>query len=187
MDLTSVANVRAYAELDVSDISDTDLGNLVTRASAVIRGYCSRDITDEGPYSETFDGPGGAKFVPVQWPVTAVSAVSVDGYAIPAATTATAPGYVFSQGVVSLRGYRFNAGVANCTVTYEAGESSVPADVEQAAILTVLEAYNQACRDTAIRSESVNKGVYQATYAPMAIPEQAKAILNQTPYVRRWS
>lgn len=185
MDLTSVANVRAYSGLSTSDISDVDLGNLVTRASAVIRGYCSRDITSEGPYSETFDGQGGVKFTPEQWPVTAVSAVSVDGVTVLPATSATAPGYAFSSGAIALRGYRFARGVANCTVSYSAGEASVPPDVEHAAILTVLAAYNAAPRDPAVRSESIN-GSYQATYAPMAIPADAKAILDQTPYVRRW-
>lgn len=188
MDLTSAANVRAYAGLSTADISDVNLGILVSRASAVIRGYCSRDITAEGPYTETFDGPGGARFCPVQWPITAVSAVSVDGLPIPAATTATAPGYVFTSGQIALRGYAFPRGLANCTVVYTAGEASVPADVEHACILTVMEAYNAACRDPAVRSEALPGGMgYQATFTPMSIPAPAKAILDQSPYVRRWS
>ncbi len=187
MNLTSVAAVRGYSGLAASDISDYELGNLVTLASAVIRGYCSRDITAEGPYTETFDGNGGAKFVPQQWPVTAVSSVTVNDQAIPAATSATAPGFVFSAGAVGLRGYRFSCGMANCTVAYTAGQGIVPADVEQACILTVLAAYNAATRDPAVRSEVVNHGVYQATYAPLEIPADAKLILDQTPYVRRWA
>lgn len=187
MDLTSVANVRAYAGLTTSDISDTDLGNLVSRASSVIREYCSRDITDEGPYTEEFNGTGGVRFIPQHWPVTAVSSVSIDGVTIPAATSATANGHTFSQGVIALRGYRYNRGVVNCSVTYSAGEATVPAAVEHAAILTVLAAYYAACRDPAVRSESVPGINYQATYVPLAIPEDARLILNQTQYVRRWS
>ena len=186
MDLTTVANVRAYTGLTTDDISDVNLGLIVTRASEIIREYCSRDITNEGPYTETFDGNGGAKWLPVQWPLTAVTSITVDGVPVQAATSVTSSGYRFNRDGIVLNGYSFGKGLLNCEVTYGAGESPVPASIEQACIIVVWEMYNAACRDPAIRADQL-KGTYHAQFEPMVIPVEAKAILDQSPYVRRWS
>lgn len=185
MDLTSVANVRAYGAVLPADISDADLQALVARASAIVRGYCSRDITSAS-YSETFSGAGGTVWAPTHYPVTAVASVTVDDRAIPLAGNTSMAGYRFGDSFVVLRGYRFERGAYNCCVSYTAGVAVVPDDVEHAVILTVLAAYRGAERDPAIRSENDSGAMYQASYLPMNIPNEARQILDRSPFVRRF-
>jgi hypothetical protein len=182
-DLTTVAAVKAFGNITTS-ADDSLLAALVGRASDIIRGYCARDIT-QGAYVETIDGGGSSAWMATQWPVTAVSSVTVNGNAIPASTGPTTGGYAFSPDKVVLRGYRFDRGALNVTIAYTAGMAIVPDEIEHVAILTALDAYRGRERDGAIRSES-EPGVYSASYAPMSINDAGKQILDHSPFVRRF-
>jgi hypothetical protein len=132
-DLTTLPNVRAW--LNVSgNTDDALLSRLITSVSAATISYLSRGILT-AIYTQTFNGNGRDRWTFSQYPVTAVSSVSVNGSTISAASSSTASGFVFDETTLYLRGgYRFCQGVQNVTVVYTAGYAIVPTDVEQACI-----------------------------------------------------
>lgn len=133
-DLTSLSDVKAYLGL-TSDGSDATLVALVTSVSRAIYSALQRTSLLPQAYSETFDGDWARAITLKNWPVTAVSAVTIDGVAIPAsppliANQSWTSGYVFDPwdgsvpGVMqrlSFRGYRLCPGRQNVIVAYTAG------------------------------------------------------------------
>ena len=183
-DLTVLANVRAYGNVATTDYGDSDLGALITRASALVRNYLGRDVL-AGSYTESFDGPGGLSWLPRQWPLTGVTSLTIGTLTVPAAADTVQCGYRFNQDRIVLQGFRFIDGALNCTCSYSAGVAVVPDDIEQATILTVLDAYRSREREGSVRSES-EPGVISAGYTPMALSQTVKDILNASPFCRRF-
>jgi hypothetical protein len=113
--------------------SDAVLVRLITACSAWIEKYLNRSIAS-ADYAGRFDGHGGSRLMLPDYPVTSVSSVTVDDISIPPAPDSVSSGFVFSPYGVYLRGYLFNRGSRNVQISWTAGYSSVPADIEQAAI-----------------------------------------------------
>lgn len=135
-DLTTATAVKAYGSISGAEL-DALLALLVTRASAMVEAYLCR-VVKEATHTETRDGNGGAAMLLRQHPVSSVSAVTINGAEIPAATTFDGPGWRLAGRVVTLNGYRFARGIGNVVVTYVAGYAAVPPDIEQACIEAVL-------------------------------------------------
>lgn len=145
-DLTSLASVKAYLGI-TTDASDPVILALVTNVSRAIYSALQRTSVLPQAWSETFDGDGARAITMKNWPVTAVSAVTINGVAIPVSPPwvvgqSYTPGYVVDSwdgsvpGVmqrVSLRGYRWSPGRQNVIIAYTAGyqitgeAASVPA------------------------------------------------------------
>lgn len=154
IDLTTVQAVAAY----IGGIDGTDpavnslLQSLVTAASAFASQYCSRDFRS-GTISETYNGLGTQRIILRRAPVSAVSALSIDGISISARTTPGAAGFVFDDtGTVYVDGCTvFTRGWQNVAVTYTAGwvtpgqalatspvgTVTLPLDIQQAVIEVV--------------------------------------------------
>jgi uncharacterized phiE125 gp8 family phage protein len=176
--LCALADVKAFLGITGS-ATDAVLQSLVTNASALIESYCSR-VFARATYTETRNGNGGSRLFLANSPVSAVSAVAIDGQTIPAASGPLTTGYAFDAGVIYLRGYCFNRGVQNVTVSYTAGFATVPADVAQACIELVAAKF--AKRDR-IDKQSETLGTQQTiSYSMADMPAQVKAALN--PYVQ---
>jgi hypothetical protein len=79
MALTTKDNWRAYTGVAVADCSDALLDQLIARAQDAIEKYCSR-LFDSDTYRERFDGDGDTSLFLNQWPVTAVTMVSVGSH-----------------------------------------------------------------------------------------------------------
>jgi hypothetical protein len=76
MALTTKDNWRQYTGIAVADCSDALLDNLINRASDAIEKYCDRTF-DSTAYREQYDGDGDKNLFVNQYPVTAVTMVSV--------------------------------------------------------------------------------------------------------------
>lgn len=127
-DLTSLANVKQWMGIPVTDTAnDALLTRMVTACSAFIASWLGRTL-ESTSYTDNFIGWGSARFVPANYPVTAIASVVVNGTAVPAAKVFTS-----SISLRLLDGYSFLDGVL-CTVTYTAGYAVVPKDIEQACI-----------------------------------------------------
>jgi hypothetical protein len=113
--------------------------------TAAIQSYTSRDLFPQD-YTEVRNGPGGPRLTLLQFPVTAVSSVTVNGRAVPQATTPTGPGWLADDrevyltpsaavdgGAVGL----FPRGFQNVVVEYEAGYATIPADLVNACVQQV--------------------------------------------------
>lgn len=129
-DLTTLAAVKAYAGV-VGSADDASLQSLITAYSAYVQQWMNRQILTAS-YTNTFSGKNNTAQMLPQYPVTAVSAVTVDGVAIPARTTPTGMGYFFDDDSVVLSGYTFSKGRSNVSISYTAGYATVPAEIAQA-------------------------------------------------------
>src|SRR5271154_6417036 len=146
-DLTSLSIVKAYLGPGLTTLSDSVLAPMVTNVSRAIYSEIQRVALLPQAYSETFDGDYARAITLKNWPVTNVSSVTINGFAIAASPPLVAnqsfqPGYIVDPwdgsvpGVmqrVSLRGYRWSYGHQNIIITYTAGyqitgeAASVPA------------------------------------------------------------
>lgn len=136
MALTTAAAVKAYKPITGTEL-DALINSLVPRASAAIETYLSRKI-ESTAHVEIRDGNGGRSMMLKQYPVTAVSAVTVDGQPIPQSSGFGASGWRLANRSLVLDGYSFAHGDANVQIEYTAGYATVPPDIEQACIETIL-------------------------------------------------
>ncbi|HLN25709.1 MAG TPA: head-tail connector protein [Patescibacteria group bacterium] len=134
-DLTTLDTVKEWLGLtDPSQTEDDDLlTRLISAVSQVIATWCARDFTMQS-YIETRDGTGGDRMPFINYPVSAVDSLLINGRPIPPAATCCASGYSFTPTMLMLHGYGFNRGHGNVVITYTAGLASIPLDLEQACI-----------------------------------------------------
>jgi hypothetical protein len=138
-DLTSLSNVKAWLSVSSSG-DDALLGRLVTSASRSILNYIGRPNLLVHSVNEVRNGTGTERMMMREFPVLAVSSVSVNGSVIPAqpVNQPLAGGYIFdpwdgqdASGPQRLQliGYSFYCGSGNVTLQYTAGFQSVEDDV----------------------------------------------------------
>lgn len=166
--LTTLAAVKSYAGIKSAD-SDAELTRLIGAASEWVETYLSRPVLSES-VSQWRNGHNGAVLVVPFTPITAVSAVVVDGLTIPASAVS------FTPIAIKLDGYRFTAGVQNVRVDYTAGYAAVPADIEQAVIEACTLAYKR--RDHLDVSAKSLAGE-TISYITAAFTPSSKQVLDQ--------
>lgn len=135
MALTTLAAVKQYKGITGVEL-DALITALIPRVSAAVETYLSRKVESQA-HVEYRDGNNGVTLPLRQAPVTAVAAVLVDGVAIPSGGF-TQPGWRITGQMLVLNGYRFTVGHGNVEIQYTAGFSTVPADIEQAAIEAIV-------------------------------------------------
>ncbi len=127
--LASLAQLKAYLGLpSAANAADSVLLSLLTGYSAMIENYCSRTFASQ-VYPELRDGTGRNRLVLINYPVTAVSAVVIDGVPktfVPASDAFTAgirnTDLLYGDGrILRYNGGCFSRGDANILVTYTAG------------------------------------------------------------------
>lgn len=168
-DLTTLANVKQYLGLTATS-DDALLSRLITAASSWVRTYCNRDFTSQS-YTDTLDGTGNAWQVMKQYPVTAVASVSFSGVAqaITGLVITNTRSLTFTDGTL------WEKGRGNVSVTYAAGYSTTPADIEQAVIEIVALRYREKNR---IGTTTVNTRGESVTFSVMDVPPSVKSLLN---------
>jgi hypothetical protein len=145
-DLTTLANVKGWFSPPLTTTTDDALlTRLITAASQFILTWLDRTLVQQS-YSEARNGTGGTSLAFGNTPVSAVSALAIDGVAIPPAPDAVSPGYAFSATRLYLRGYAFTRGAQNVVLAYTAGYAATPPEVEQACIELVTLRYKERDR-----------------------------------------
>src|SRR5574337_306541 len=139
--LTSLANVKQYLAI-ANTADDGILARLIPAASTMIQDVLGRVFASTW-FDEIYDGNNSAKLIVVNYPVTAVSSVTIDGDVIPVSTGVKVNGYSFNVFSIFLRGYIFTQGLQNVEVNYTAGYTTTPYDVEQECIRLVSLMYKQ--------------------------------------------
>lgn len=137
--LTTLAKLKQYGQIE-SFQDDTLLLRMIDAASAAIENYCSRQF-QSASYTEVRDGHGGRRMTLRHFPVTDVTALTINGQLIPRRPSPLANGYTFDDLTIKLTGYVFDEGVDNVSITYTAGLASVPSDVELACCEVVMLRY----------------------------------------------
>lgn len=173
-DLTTLANVKQYLSLDKPD-DDSLLTRIITSASAFIQSHLNRQFAAQA-YTERRDGNNGQKLPFANYPVTAVASVTVDGVSIPPAADSTKSGYMFSGTMLYLNGWSFTRGNQNVVITYTAGYTATPVDIEQVCIDLVSLKYRERAHigvsSKTIAGETVN-------YTQGDLSDEVKDILRQ--------
>lgn len=185
VDLTTADDVQAWmSALGVSTVPAPQLQQMVTAMSAAIQTWLGYNLIQQD-YEVTFDGRGVSKVAFPNSPVTAVSSLMVGPLTIPQSTSPAMPGYVVTtiqrQSWLTLRGYRFFRGEANCSISYTAGftaDSLPPALVN--ACRDAITAFSQVtAREPGLTKEKV--GGLEEDYAPTsAAPSINNFVLSPT-------
>jgi hypothetical protein len=203
-DLTTVGAVAAYMAMQspITPNTTAQLQQLVSAASLYITTYCSVDNFNSATYTETLSGNGRDRVFTRNWPITAVSSVTVNGQAIPASTGFGSPGYLFDNTSILIRpgqgsamamnfnvypgsSWFFYKGIANVVVTYTAGFTTIPADLAQCAIEIAATSY---VRSQNVYKKSIGSGVAGAhgtTDFGLEIPLMCQQTIRN--YQRVWS
>lgn len=170
-DLTTTALVKGYGRITDPDLTTVNalLDRLVSTASEMIRSWTSRQIVRKVYTAEAYDGAeatrGSTRLYLREYPVNSVTTILENGTALSVATgySTTADTILIpTEGILvrqgggvapnAYRSGRWNAGLQNVIVTYNAGYdyprvgtppaylgTDLPFDIEQAATeLTVL-------------------------------------------------
>ena len=147
--MATLADCKAYAGVS-SPNADPIMQSILDASALAFASYCNKDSFFSTTYTEYRDGTGGNRMILGNTPMTAVSAVVIDGQSIPA-SVGNGPGYFFPMGgrMVGLRGYVFNAGFRNVQITYTAGFNDpnnlfpLPADLIMATKMYVSYRYRE--------------------------------------------
>lgn len=156
--LTTLANVKQWLNLENSNKSDALLNRLIPSTSAAILNWLSRRTLAKSPYTQYIDGNGGREIVFDFSPVLSVTSVSIDGNPIPASNKngfffAPWNGYLpgLGQSLVLTGGYRFANGLQNIILSYMSGYAVVnEAQPISGGMVTALQPMGAWCQDDGV-------------------------------------
>ncbi len=175
-DLTTLANVKQWMSL-ASSVDDALISRLITAQSSLIQQYLNR-ILPSADYVQVLDGKDNRVAMLSNYPVTAVSGIVIDGGAVPESTSANASGWVIGSDrtAVELRGYSFTRGSSNVEISYTAGFSIIPTEIEQACIELVQLRYVERTR-AGVSSKTL--GGETVSFKSSALPDAVLLTLRQ--------
>lgn len=118
MDLTTTARVKEYMGITNSN-QDALIASLITRASGQIAKYCTRKFERESFVNERYNGNGGQRLFMPNAPIVAVTALSINGTAVPVSADGIVAGYQYDDRMIYLfGGHMFPRGFRNIVVSY---------------------------------------------------------------------
>ncbi|TWB22140.1 putative phiE125 gp8 family phage protein [Nitrospirillum amazonense] len=182
-DLVTLADAKAW--LNITDSSTDDLlSSAISRASAAVTSYIGRQVL-AGSYRETIELPPLAKeLVLSRWPVTTLTAVTVDGDALDVDTAARLDGDTGTLARLDSTGRSRPwswACRAVLVVEYTAGFDTAPADIQDAVLQLIIAAWSARGRDPGLRSIGI--GDISLSYlAPTAQPSVDTVASLLAPY-----
>lgn len=164
--LTTLAAVKAYLKID-SAVDDTLLTDLINASSNQIEGYCKRKFTEQTYTDEEYDG-NGMKYLYLQnYPVSSIASITVDDISL----TSEEFKVKKKDGTVIRINSLWSKGDINVLVTYTAGYTVIPKDLELACKHLVMSYFKS---DVASFSTTFSEGF---VFRPEALPAQVKALV----------
>lgn len=143
--------------------SDTNgiVAMLISSCSTSIQSWIGYQLASQN-YTNTYNGIGSHRQLLGPRPVTAVSAVTVDGINIPQAVVPTIPGYLFdSKYLFITRGGawsngqfstdRLIRGFQNVVVSFTAGFAAIPVDIQNACMMWVAQNFEMIGLNPALK------------------------------------
>jgi hypothetical protein len=120
--ITTVADFKAYAGISNTN-QDSLIASLIPQAQLALGNFCNRAFPSQN-ITEYRDGAGSRRMLMVNYPITAVSSVYVDGVSIPLSTNPpVGAGYSFPPlgRAIYMQGFAFSRGIRNCVISLTAG------------------------------------------------------------------
>jgi hypothetical protein len=183
-DIVSEAEVTAFWP-GFDDVDSTAQTLLLAAASAAVRKFCGREFATPASGTELYDGDGSPHLFLRRFPVSSVSAVSVNGasvadYKLDATRGVLTPG---GGKVAPWDGGRWTAGTQNISVTYTGGPSAVPEPVKLATIALIRD-MKERVDSGAFRRERIGDYEYELAGQDLAAPGRMPAMVEMllTPY-----
>jgi hypothetical protein len=166
--LTTLEAVKEYLKIPIgTTVDDTKLEDLINSCSTAIENYCGRKFKEQS-FDEECDGTGTKYILLEQYPVKSINTVSVDDIILDSSE------YKFKKnnGVLIRNNTVWPRGDINTNVSYIAGLSEIPADLELACRHFVMSFFKA---DVASFSTTFSEGF---VFRPEAMPAQVKALVS---------
>lgn len=177
--LTTIARVKSYLGISTT-ADDALLTDLLNGASLAIENYLNRTLS-AASYTAVMDGNGSVLLPLPNYPVTAVSSLKIDGQVIPLSAAFGKSGYVNAVDRILLRSYVFSLDFQNVEISYTAGYSTIPDDIQTATVAMVALRYKEkdwvGYQSKSLAGETV---AFQTSF----MPDYVKQTLDA--YVRVW-
>jgi uncharacterized phiE125 gp8 family phage protein len=167
--LTSLEAVKAYLKINLTETNDDALlEDLINASSSAIENYCKRNFIEQDYVDEEYDGNGLSGLYLRQYPVKAITSVSIEEL------TLSATDYKCKKSIGKLirKNCRWPEGEINILVSYTAGYSKIPADLELACKHLVMSYFKS---DVASFSTTFQEGI---VFRPEALPSQVKVLVQ---------
>lgn len=168
-DLVSLADAKDELRLAGTDTQhDAFLAKAISQVSVAIGNFCNRVFTAETVRDVVYGPLGEAQLQLSRFPVISVTSVTVPNGAGGQTTLVANTDYTLD----AARGWLIRLGLNGqpicwytvpTTVTYQAGYSTFPADLQEAALRLVTARFHQRGRDPTLRSQS-QPGLGDQTY-----------------------
>lgn len=176
-DLTTLARFKTEFDFD-TDQHDTLLSRLVTKMSIWAQTYCER-LFNAQDYTEYYSGDGSQELLVRNFPINSVASLYDDTNREYGADTLISADDIIIQGddycfgKIELDDDWFNVGRKNIKITYNAGYSTVPADIEYAVQCLMMAAFLE---NTAGINQVVGEEVI---YKPGKLRKSATNVLDK--------
>lgn len=166
---------------------DEELGRLVTACTAAIGRAAFLPARQDGgeatffadTYTERYDGKGTDALL-LRWrPVLEVTAVAIDGVAVPAGSDGAMAGFVFDTSAVYYRGGRFPKGRQNVLVTHRGGFADGGPEAEDLRNGCAEFAAELYRKKPYLGIQSKTLGPETITFAQRAMPPAVKLLCEQ--------
>lgn len=169
-----------------SQVPDGLLQSLLDGACAAVDAWLGRPLLADD-YDEQYNGNGSNRLVLRNWPVQQVTAVAVNGQAVPQQAHLGAYGWRNDEWLLVLDGAVFTHGVRNVRVQYRAGLDGMPPDVTGAIHQIAATRYRErewtGYASKSLAGEVISFHSYGATpghsLSNGGIPPSALAVLNR--------
>ncbi len=189
-ELVALADLKTFLGVTTTPL-DVKLAAVKADIEAAVKNFCGRDLlVPSTPYTEYYDGDGSQQLIVNQRPVISVASIYVDpsclfesGSLVPNLNSGSPAELISSQrklnsGIIELFSYAFYRGRRSVKITYSAGYSTVPSDLQRAVKLITAKAWKmQDLQMTGQISQQV--GDKTVTYEPDAWPKEAIEIVGR--------
>lgn len=183
LDIVTLTKVKTWLKISGSTEDDL-LNDLIGRIQNLIETYTGREFV-ERTRTEYYDGSGNDTLILKHFPIHSITSLHDDPDRVFGSTDeidVDADVLVDKQsGILRLWNGEssFYKGKANVKVVYVSGYSSVPQDIQHAAIIMVQHAYKRLYQDQRIGLQTETFGDRTFTYRETDIPVEAKIILDR--------
>jgi hypothetical protein len=157
-DLTTLANALVWLGCPSDDAYGT-LQRVITAVSTAMYNLTSRDLKS-ADHVDVFDGRGRSRIMMPNYPITAVSQVTIGEIStidVPARSI-NESGFTFSEKFVYVDPpYLYERGRQNVRIAYTAGYDTVPPDLEQSCLIWIKAIMDGANYSAALKTASAGQ------------------------------
>jgi hypothetical protein len=155
--LTDIASVRVFLGSLSLNYTDAEIQAAIDWACATVETYCNRTFT-AADYTETYDGNGQDVLYLRQYPINSVTSITLDDDTLDSDDyTVEDTGIYYEDGWTKDR--------RNIVVVYNAGYSTIPADLHMVATRLAADLVNMTGQSGTIQSEKIGDYSYTLSAA----------------------